>query len=201
MYIVNTLELIWFWTGGILRGRLSIYNIVMWKKVSSRRIFDHPRLTLIEDIVELPNGKRVPYLKYDGDKSAVVIICQDANRVLLQKEYSYPLNEPMYQFPGGAVEDDEEPIAGAKRELIEEAGLKAKKLKEIGWFYPNNRRSDKKMHAFLASSCVEAEKKGGDMEEDISSYWTEIDKLNEMIKQGEIVNHATLAAWFFFMQL
>jgi len=37
--------------------------------------------------------------------------------------------------------------------------------------------------------------------EDISSHWTEVDKLNEMIKQGEIVNYATLAAWAFFMQL
>ena len=124
----------------------------MWKKISSKIVFKHPRLSLIEDIVELPSGDLVPYLKFDKKNDSATVICTRNNKVLLQKEYSYPPNEVLYQFPGGKIEEGESAEIAATRELAEEAGIAAKTLKLLGCLYVYNRRSDAKMYVYLATT-------------------------------------------------
>lgn len=169
-----------------------------WKKVSSKTLYTHPRITLIEDTVELPNGERVPYLTFGTRADSVCIICMSGDKILLQKEYSYPPNKVLYQFPGGKVEAGENTVQGAVRELTEEAGLNPKSITEIGWFYMDNRRTSARMFVYLARNCEKIKKTGGDIEEEITSHWTSINKINEMIKNGEIVNYSLLAAWSLF---
>jgi ADP-ribose pyrophosphatase len=124
-----------------------------WKKLKTTKLFSHPRLEVFEDEVELPNGHKTKYL-YFGDKfdAATVIAVNKTGQVLLQKEYSYPQNKKLFQFPGGGLEAGETPAQGAARELAEEAGLQGT-LTEIGWFYPNNRRGKNKMYVFMAKAC------------------------------------------------
>ncbi len=54
------------------------------------------------------------------------------------------------------------------------------------------------MHVFLATNPTETEQLGGDAEEDITSHWLPIDKVNTMIKNGEIRNYSVLAGWAFY---
>ena len=77
-----------------------------WRRLSSRVVFTHPRIVLAEDEVELPDGKRSLYLRqvYQG-KGGVIIICQNGGKVLIQREYSYPVDDILYQFPGGKIEE------------------------------------------------------------------------------------------------
>ncbi len=58
----------------------------MWKTSSSKEIFNHPRLTLIEDEVILPNGVQITYLKYkdDGGCCATIIAKNDDGKILIQ---------------------------------------------------------------------------------------------------------------------
>lgn len=171
----------------------------MWKKVSSKTIFEHSRITLAEDTVELPNGAQVPYLKYVSKNDSVMVICIRADKVLLQREYSYPPNEVLYQFPGGKVEKGESVEDAARRELIEEAGLESTELQPLGYFYMDNRRSEAKLYVYLASEPVTTEKQGGDLEEDISSHWVSVKELQELMRKGEIVNQTLLAGWSLYV--
>ena len=166
--------------------------------MSSKEIFHHPRLTLIEDEVELPNGIKTKYLKYKDNSDAVTIICRrDDGKVLLSLEYSYPLNEAIFQFPGGVVPHGENLEKGANRELMEEVGLKAEKLTLLGNYLIENRRSTSKMYIFLAENLKEESRKG-DVEEDIESFWFSEDEISEMIKNGRILNCHALASWSLF---
>jgi 8-oxo-dGTP pyrophosphatase MutT (NUDIX family) len=168
----------------------------MWKKISSKIVFKHPRLTLIEDEVELPTGEVVPYLTFEHKNDGVTIIClNDKNQLLLQEEYSYPPNKRLYQFPGGKTEPGESPEESARRELREESGLEANDLTELGWYYTNNRRSAEKMYVFLARNPAPCKKEGGDLEEDITSTWITTDDFTQLIAQGDITNFSVLAAW------
>lgn len=167
----------------------------MWKKLKSKTIFEHPRITLIEDTVQLPDGTKTEYLTYLAKNDSATIICVSGGKVLLQKEYSYPANELLYQFPGGKLEANETAAEGAARELAEEAGLKPGSLDKIGWFYVDNRRTSAKMHVYLAKDCTLTAKEGGDKEEDISDHWVSLGQVDAMIKSGEIVNYSVLAAW------
>lgn len=167
----------------------------MWKTISSKEIFNHPRLTLIEDEVILPNGHKTSYLRYKDDGScAVTIIAKKDGKILLQSEYSYPPNQKLFQFPGGAVPANEKPEAGANRELMEEGGYRANKLELLGSYLINNRRSAQKMYVFLGSDLVEASLEK-DIEEEIESCWFAEAEIARMIKNSKIINVHTLAAW------
>lgn len=173
--------------------------IKKWKKLSSQTIYRHPRITLDEDIVRLPNGHTTSYLKYHFKNHSVLIICLKGTKVLVQKEYSYPPDEILLQFPGGKLENGEDPINGARRELIEESGLAIREYSELGWLYTDNRRSEARMYVFLATKTENVEKKGGDQEETIISEWVEVEKISSMISEGKIVNYSLLAAWSIFL--
>jgi len=166
-----------------------------WKKISSKVILDHPRMKVVEDIVELPSGKITDYVRYGNEGEVVTIICRNNdNKILLQKEYSYPPNEELYQFPGGFVPKNEETEIGANRELMEEAKYRANKLSIIGSYFVNNRKSDVVCSVFLGTDLNE-EARNGDEEEIIESYWFNELEIDEMIRVGEIRNVSVLAAW------
>lgn len=171
-----------------------------WKKIKTTKLFAHPRLTVFEDRVELPNGQQTNYLYFaDGIDAATIIAIRGDGQILLQSEYSYPQNEKLLQFPGGALEKGETPTQGASRELAEEASL-AGELTSIGWFYLDNRRSNRKMHVFVARN-LHAASATKDAEEQIEDYWYTREQISQKIKDNEIHNYSTLAAWSFFLQL
>lgn len=167
----------------------------MWQTLSSKEIYKHPRLTLIEDEVLLPNGQKTTYLKFDIKTQAVTILAKrEDGKILIQTEYSYPPNERMFQLPGGVIDDEETKEEAANRELMEETGYRARDLKLLGEYYINNRRSAEKMYVFLGTDPIE-EKREADKEEDIEVFWFEDEAIDEMIKKGKVVNSHLLASW------
>ena len=168
--------------------------IQKWRKISSRHILDHPRMQLVEDEVELPSGKKIQYLRqeYSG---GVIVICRKGDKILVQREYSYPVDEILWQFPGGKIEADETPEQAATRELAEESGIKAENAKCIGWFYPESRRTNARSFVVECDYVTDDEKARPDDTEFIESEWIENGQISQMIRRGEVRNYAMLAAW------
>lgn len=167
---------------------------ITWKCLDSSTLLHHPRITVIEDQVQLPSGHVTSYVRL-ASVDTVTIVCLKDDDVLLQREYSYPIGESLLQFPGGKIEDNETPEQAAARELKEELGFAFSRSQSIGWYYTSNRRSDLKMHVVLVRDVTPAEKTGGDLEEDIELFWVPIVEIREMIRQGKITNGSVLAAW------
>lgn len=167
----------------------------MWKTLSSKEIFSHPRLTLIEDEVLLPSGLQTSYLTFKKTGNCATVICRDdQGRILLQKEYSYPSRCDHFQFPGGNVPLGEDIAEGANRELMEEVKLKANKLTLLGLFLLNDRRTDAKSYVFLAENLEKSER-DQDPEEEIENRWVTPSEIERMIISGEIIALDILAAW------
>ena len=168
----------------------------MWKTISSKEVFKHPRLSLMEDEIILPDGTKSTYLKFKNDgRCAVTIIAKrDDGKLFLQKEYSYPPNKKIFQFPGGLVPAEERPEIGANRELMEEAKYKADELILLGSYLRDNRRSSSIMYVYLASGLKE-EFLAADQEESFEDFWLSEEEIDKLIKNGEIINCHMLAAW------
>lgn len=169
--------------------------IQKWKFISRRQLVDTPRMKVVEDIVELPNGNQTTYIREaPGAKKSVAIIALNENDdILIQREYSYPPNEIMYQFPGGGIEENEDILVAANRELSEESGYTSDKSKIIGSFHTNNRRSDSRQYV-VVSRDLKVKKIPEDEEEFIENIWLNMNQLKELTRNGEITNMNMLAA-------
>ena len=167
-----------------------------WKKLASTILLKHPRLTVVEDDIELPDGHTSKYIYFANANDAAMVIAIKDDSILIQTEYSYPPDQHMYQLPGGAIEEGEDPIPAALRELEEESGYAAgvdSEVSYIGYFYVNNRRSAAKMHIVLVEDPTETGETNFDPEEYIESEWIQLTTLRNMIKEGKIVNYSLLA--------
>jgi len=108
--------------------------IKKWKTLDTKQLLKHPRITIHEDDVELPNGNKTTYVHFGEAHDAAMVIAIDSDgKILLEKEYSYPPDEILLQLPGGGIHKNETPAQAAGRELAEEANLGGN-LKYEGWF-------------------------------------------------------------------
>lgn len=165
-----------------------------WKTLSSKVVFKHPRMTLTEDEVALPDGQTMTYLRdAPGSLDSVGVIAMDSQgRILLEQEYSYAPDEIMWQLPGGGMEKGESVMDAANRELSEEAGLMAEDFQVLGSFYLNNRRSAQKQHIVLCTGLSDRALPK-DKGEFIETSWFTLEEIEDKIRAGEIVNICLLA--------
>jgi ADP-ribose pyrophosphatase len=168
-----------------------------WKKIDSKIIFEHPRINLAEDTVEIPSGEHVKYLTFVGVKDFVTIVPVKYNgEILMTRELAYPVNEVLLQFPEGECDYDETIIEAAKREFLEETGYEATTLELIGERLGHHRRSKMKGYVFLATGINKITNPKGDLEEgDIQTVSFHEKEINNMISRGEIVHNSALSAW------
>lgn len=166
-----------------------------WNLISSKVVFEHPRMLMQEDTVELPNGKQINYLREvpGTEQSVAVVAVNDKDEILLQQEYSYPTGEILWQLPGGKFDESEEITAAAKRELLEESDVAAGSCELLGYYYVNNRRSDRRQYVVL-SRYITHQRGERDPEEFIESFWKPVAEVRRMIREGEFVNGSSLAA-------
>lgn len=174
-------------------------NDSFWKKVKTSLLLDHPRIRLVEDDVVLPQGQHVKYVRFEGLADYVTVIPVQDSRVALIKEYSYPLNEWLYQFPEGSIEQGESPLSCAARELTEEAALVSGDIKLIGKNFDHHRRSTAVNYVLTATKLSDASGVAGDIEEyGTEVVWVAIDELRKMVQSGDIMQKNALAALALF---
>lgn len=178
------------------RNEKSKNNLKKWRQQASRVLLRHPRLTIAEDTVELPNGKTIQYVHYPyHGHGGVIVVCRRGDNILVQQEYSYPVDEVLYQFPGGKIEAGEDMCTAARRELAEESGIAMTGVRACGWLYADNRRTSAKLHVVYGEYAGTNHQHQPDDTEQIISEWLPIDQMAQMIAAGKITNYAMLAAW------
>ncbi|EDK72525.1 NUDIX hydrolase [candidate division TM7 genomosp. GTL1] len=168
-----------------------------WKKQTRHTLFEHPRLTIYEDEIMLPNGTVSRYLHFGMDvgvTSVTLIVIRDDGKILLQKELSYPTGEFLWQWPGGGLRPGETFEEAANRELMEEAGLYADSLIPIHEIYLDNRRHGGRQAVVIARNLHEA-KLPADAEELFEYRWMTEAQIDQLIADGEAANSQCLAVW------
>jgi len=167
-----------------------------WKFLDRKVLLDHPRMKIVEDSVLLPNNKEISYIRQAETNlhSVAVIAINQQNKILLQREYSYPPDEILFQFPGGQMEKDENIIDAANRELSEESGWIGRNCQILGSFYLDNRRSNRKQFVVLCKDLIRKESPK-DAEEFIESEWFSRDEIIKIIQNDQTKNATLLAAF------
>lgn len=136
--------------------------------------------------------------EFISHKGAVVILpFLNQTDILLIQNYRFAVNETLFELPAGTLELGEEPLATAKRELIEETGYEAKIMEPLNFFFTSPGISNEKMFAFLAKDLTEV---GQDLDEDEEIEVTKMsfDTALDLIRTGKIKDGKTIAALLYY---
>ncbi len=164
------------------------------KTIHRGRVFD----TTVENVT-LPNGVTVDLdvLRHPG-AAAIVPLTSD-NEVVMIHQYRHAIGRMLWEIPAGTLDNNEEPQACARRELIEETGFRAATWHDLGAVTPVAGYSNERIRLFLALDLSPAEQ-DLDMDEVLEVHPLPFQRVVEMIAANEIEDAKTIVAIFRTLQ-
>jgi len=166
------------------------------QRVASREVYRNNWLTLREDAIRRPDGSSGIYAVVDKPTYALVIP-RDGDRFCLVEQFRYPLGLRRWEFPQGTAPElaDVEPAQLAVRELREETGLRAGSITALGQLDVAPGMSSQRGWVFLATELTEGDYDREHEEQDMRSAWFTGTQLERMIRDQEITDAQSIAAW------
>ena len=159
--------------------------------LSSRLAYDGGLLKLHRDEIRLPDGE-VAWREYVVHPGAVMMIAfKDARTILLERQYRYPHRKHFIELPAGKLEPGEEPLATAKRELIEECGFEAREWWKVFTLDPSIGYSNEVIHLYGARDLhhVGAQL---DVGEHLETFEAKISDALQWVRDGIITDTKTM---------
>ena len=168
--------------------------------VSRDEIFKGKLLHVVRDTVTLPNGHHGTreYIKHPG--AACIVAEFEDGRLLLERQFRYPVGQVIIEFPAGKLDPGENPLVAAQRELKEETGYWARSWHTLGHMHPLIAYADEVIHLFHANGLVQGEA-ALDHDEFLEIFSATPDEITAMIVDNRITDGKTIAAFFRWQML
>ncbi len=162
-------------------------------KVDSAEVFTGTLLRVRRDNIRLPDGHPATreFVVHPGAALMVPVLAD--GRLVLERQFRYPLNRVILEFPAGKIDPGESPLATAQRELIEEVGYTAGTWHEIGTIHPQVGYSNEAIAVFEATGLTHVGAQLDDGEFLDVVLMTEV-QLLAAVDAGEVTDGKTLAA-------
>ena len=165
----------------------------MAKIHGTRRIFEGRVINLRVDDVEYDNGARsnVEIVEHNG---GVAIIVQPAsNTIVLVRQYRPATGVSLWEVPAGKLERDEDPMACATRELIEETGYRCREMRKLWSFFTAPGFCNERLHLFVALDPTPGEAEP-EATEVLHPREFKLDEAWQMVERDEIPDAKTQIA-------
>lgn len=166
---------------------------------STNTIFESKTIRL--NLVDLDYyGRRIPdynVVEFKGD--SVVVIVEKGDCILLSENYRFIVGEISTELICGGVEENEDILVAARREVFEETKIKIKNERVITDFYPCNGITTQHVYVVMAEyddGEIEVEK-----EELIAVYFEDVMKIKEKLKQNGFKDGETALALYKYFEI
>lgn len=148
---------------------------------------------IAKDEVELPNGNNIKFSFVEMNQGVTVLPIDNEGKVICIRQYRHPFGDFLWELPAGVIDQGENPIEAANRELSEEIGYIASEWIDLGNFYPSPGSTSEVINLFVAKKLEYA---GQNLEEteQIEIHHIEWSSFLRMVSNGEIKHGGALAA-------
>jgi ADP-ribose pyrophosphatase len=138
-----------------------MYHKTHWKRLNRKRVFTSKYASVYQDVVLLPGQQKIEDYVVVKLFDVVTIVATNKNGDLIcLREYKYPLDKTILTLPAGHIENGEDPICAARRELTEETGFGGGTFTVIGTLYEYPTKNLHKMIVVRATNVsIVAERK------------------------------------------
>jgi ADP-ribose pyrophosphatase len=172
--------------------------------VSSKLSYEGPLFRVYTDTI-LENGRELTrdVIRHNG--SVVVLAIDDAKNkrdpmIVMERQYRHAAREFLLEVPAGKMEEGEDALAAAKRELLEETGFKAKRWRKIIRYFASPGFLGEFMQVFIAEGLTLGDAQP-EYDEQIEIEMMPLSRLLKMIDDGKIYDGKTLISVMLYARL
>jgi len=154
-------------------------------------VFRGSFLQVQRDTVRLPDGRTATreFIRHPG--AVMIVPLLDDGRLLLERQFRYPMGRVMLEFPAGKLDAGEAALHCAQRELLEETGYRAREWAHAGVLHNAIAYSDEGIEIFFARGLM-AGKQALDEGEFLDLVTHSVEELDQFAAQGQLTDAKTL---------
>lgn len=169
------------------------------RQLESRQVYQGHFLDVRRDRVGLPDGSEAhrEYIVHPGAVMVVPIL--DDGRLVLERQYRYPLERVMVEFPAGKLDPGEPGRRCAERELLEETGYRAVEWAYAGTLHNAIAYSDEGIQIWFARGLT-AGAKQLDEGEFLEVFTATADELEGWVRDGKVTDAKTMIGLLWLQQ-
>jgi ADP-ribose pyrophosphatase len=158
-----------------------------WKKLSSKYVYQDRWFQARADSCEFPDGRVIePYYVVELPDWCNMVVVTKEERIILVRQYRYPVDQNTLELPGGVIEKGEKPIDAAKREMEEETGYTSDDIELIMQLSPNPAINNNTAYFFLARNAVSTGMKNFDAFEDIDVVSFSKEEIWQLLNENKL---------------
>ena len=170
-----------------------------------RKLVDNKWVTFLEDKFNLPNGSECTYYHAQKTDAVMAIIVEgtaSSGFTYIVNQHRHPIEKSIWQFPiGGFDSAKENPIESAKKELLEETGVKAGEMEYLGSFYADPGFTNQKIHVCASNQILDVgQQQLENTEQGLICKKVEISSIVSLIDSGDMGDGWGLAGHYYLQK-
>lgn len=175
--------------------------VMDWKLKRSDAMNDYRIFKTRRDVRVSPKtGKEHDFFVIESRDWVNIVAVTEDDDIVFINQFRHGISGITLEIPGGIVDEGENPIETARRELLEETGYSSENFIEIGRVHPNPAIFNNICYTFLALSTKKVSEPTFEGTEDIENVLYPSSKIDKLIKKGEITHSIVINALHFYQK-
>lgn len=170
------------------------------KTMKSEKVYEGKVINLRVDTVELPDRKYSKREIVEHGGAVGILAVTNENKLIFVKQFRKSVEDVLLEIPAGKIEAEEVPDITAARELEEETGYKANKLKKLTQMLSSPGFTNEVIHIYLAEELQEGTAHP-DEDEYIEVVYLTLEEAVEKVIKGEIKDSKSMLAVLYYKSI
>ena len=169
-----------------------------WKLIKSEPAIDLNIVKIRHDFYKNPRNQQVvKTIAIEGNNAANVIAKTSAGKIILVRQFRFGIGDYTLEIPGGMIDEGEDVLKAAQREVREETGYVGENWQYLGNVLANPVWMDSTIHHYYMDNAILKYELELDEAEDVEIILLSPEEVYQKIENGTIKHPHTISAFFF----